>query len=120
MNESEARLRSLVDRMLREAAAAERYLAGGKARFFDIRTPEFRDSVELRALHFVETGTRTGQSFRKANPSIPWDDIDQIRNDLVHEYPEVKAERVWKFVHDDLPSIVAKLKRARFPTDANK
>jgi|SRR5580700_9323240 uncharacterized protein with HEPN domain len=100
--------------MLREASAAERYRAGGKERFFDIRTPEFRDAAELRVLHLTETGTKVGQSFRLANPLVPWEDIDQLRNDLVHEYPEIKADRVWRFIQDDLPSIVAKLKRARF------
>jgi uncharacterized protein with HEPN domain len=101
--------------MLREAAAAGRYLSEGKATFFDLRTPEFRDAADLRALHFAETGTKVGQSFRKANPMIPWEDIDQLRNDLVHECPEIKADRVWRFIHDDLPAIVVKLKRARFP-----
>ena len=100
--------------MLREAAAAERYVAGGKERFFDIRTPEFRDGAELRALHFAETATKIGKPFRGANPLVPWADLDQLRNDLVHEYPEVKADKVWRFVHDDLPAIVRKLRRARY------
>jgi uncharacterized protein with HEPN domain len=100
--------------MLREAVAAERYVAAGKERFFDIRTPEFRDGAELRALHFTETATKIGQAFRKANPMVPWADLDQLRNDLVHEYPEVKADKVWRFIHDDLPPIVGKLRRAKF------
>jgi uncharacterized protein with HEPN domain len=112
---SEARIRLLVDRMLREAAAAERYRAGGKERFFDIRTPEFRDGAELRVLRFTETGTKVGRSFRQANPVIPWEDIDQLRNDLVHEYPEIKADKVWRFISADLPGMVAKLKRANYP-----
>lgn len=115
MKAGEARTRLLVDRMLREAAAAERYRAGGKERFFDIRTPEFRDGAELRALHFTETATKVGKSFRQANPTIPWEDLDQLRNDLVHEYPEIKADKVWRFIQDDLPAIVAKLKRAKYP-----
>ncbi|HEY6238596.1 MAG TPA: HepT-like ribonuclease domain-containing protein [Thermoplasmata archaeon] len=101
--------------MAREAAAAERYVSGGKERFFDIRTPEFRDGAELRVLHFAETATKIGKPFRKANPLVPWADLDQLRNDLVHEYPEVKADQVWRFVHDDLPSIVGRLRRAKYP-----
>ena len=115
MRASEAKVRLLVDRMLREAAAAERYRAGGKERFFDIRTPEFRDGAELRALHFTETGTKVGQKFRRANPMILWEDIDQLRKDLVHEYPEIKADKVWRFISEDLPVIVARLKRAKYP-----
>lgn len=115
MRSSESRVRLLVDRMLREAYAAQRYPAAGKASFFDLRTPEFRDAAELRALHFTETGTKVGRSFRRANPQIPWEDLDQLRNDLVHEYPEVKADKVWRFIHDDLPAIVGRLKHARYP-----
>jgi uncharacterized protein with HEPN domain len=113
---SEARVRTLVDRMLREAAAAERYLSRGKGPFFDLRSPELRDAVELRILHFTETATKLGRSFRNINPGIPWDDLDRLRNDLVHEYPEVKADKLWRFVHDDLPALASKLRRSRFPT----
>ncbi len=114
---SEARVRALVDRMLREATAAERYLLRGKELFFDVRSPEIRDATELRILHFTETATKVGRPFRNANPLIPWDDLDQLRNDLVHEYPEVKADPVGRFVHSDLPGLVTKLRRARYPSD---
>ncbi len=118
MKESEARTRRLVDRMLREAGAAERYASRGKATFFDIRSPEIRDAVELRILHFTETATKLGRPFRNANPLLPWDELDRLRNDLVHEYPEVKAEKIWRFLSDDLPGLVAKLRRARYPEAA--
>lgn len=114
---SELRARTSVDRMLREAAAAQRYLSRGKEAFFDMRTPEIREATELRILHFTETATKLGRLFRNANPLIPWDDLDQLRNDLVHEYPEVKADQLWRFVHDDLPGLVAKLRRARYSAD---
>ncbi len=118
MKETEVRTRALVDRMLREASAAGRYAAKGKAAFFDIRTPEIRDAAELRILHFAETATKLGRPFRNANPLFPWDALERLRNDLVHEYPEVKAERVWRFLTDDLSPLVAKLRRARFPEDS--
>ncbi|HUZ79703.1 MAG TPA: HepT-like ribonuclease domain-containing protein [Thermoplasmata archaeon] len=117
MKDSEARVRALVDRMLREATIAGRYASRGKMAFFDIRSPELRDAVELRVLHFAETATKLGRPFRNANPLIPWDDLDQVRNDLVHEYPEVRADKLWRFVIEDLPRLVAKLRRARYPGD---
>ncbi len=117
MKEAESRVRVLVDRMLREAAAAERYAARGQEKFFDIRSPELRDAVELRVLHFTETATKLGRAFRRANPLIPWEALDRLRNDLVHEYPEVKAEAVWRFLNDDLPGMVGRLRRARFPEE---
>ena len=108
------RMRVPVDRMLREAGAAERYAARGKVIFFDIRAPEIRDAAELRIRHFVETATKLARPFRNANPRLPWDELDRLRNDLVHEYAEVRAERVWRFITDDLPGLVAKLRRARY------
>ncbi|MHB8352712.1 MAG: HepT-like ribonuclease domain-containing protein [Thermoplasmata archaeon] len=101
--------------MLREASAAERYAARGKTIFFDIRYPEIRDATELRILHFTETATKLGRAFRNANPLIPWDELERLRTDLVHEYPEVKSESVWRFLSDDLPGLVVKLRRARYP-----
>ena len=118
MKETEARTRALVDRMLREASAAGRYAARGKSAFFDLRTPEIRDAAELRILHFAETATKLGRPFRNANPLLPWDALERLRNDLVHEYPEVKAERLWRFLTDDLSALVAKLRRARFPAES--
>ncbi|MCI4319219.1 MAG: DUF86 domain-containing protein [Thermoplasmata archaeon] len=103
--------------MLREADAASRYAARGKALFFDLRYPELRDAVELRILHFTETATKLGSSFREANPRLPWESLGAVRNDLVHEYAEIKAEKVWRFVREDLPGLVAKLRRARFSRD---
>jgi len=117
VTDSEARVRTLVDRMLREATAAQRYASRGKAPFFDIRSPELRDAAELRVLHFTETATKVGRPFRNANPLIPWEELDQLRHDLVHEYPEVKADKLWRFVTEDLPRLVTKLRRARFPAD---
>lgn len=119
MKTSESRVRAIVDRMLREAAAAQRYCSRGQAAFFDVRTPEIRDATELRILHFTESATKLGKSFRRANPLLPWEELERLRNDLVHEYPEVKAERVWRFLNDDLPILVSKLRRARFPSEAD-
>lgn len=103
--------------MLREAAAAQRYVARGSAAFFDLRTPELRDAVELRVLHFLESSTKLGQRFRRQNPLLPWSELDRLRNDLVHEYPEVRAEAVWRFVTNDLPRLVSQLRRASFSTE---
>ena len=115
MREPEARTRALVDRMLREAGAAGRLAARGMAALFDLRTPEIRGATELRVLHFAETATKLGRSFRNANPMIPWGALEKLRNNLGHEYPEVKAERLWRFLRDDLPPLVTKLRKARFP-----
>lgn len=115
MTDSESRARALVDRMLREAAQAERYVARGQAIFFDLRTPEIRDAVELRVLHFTESPTKLGKSFRSQNPQIPWQALEKLRNDLAHEYPEVKAGKLWKFAETDLPRLITRLRKATFP-----
>lgn len=104
MKDSEVRVRTLVDRMLREAGAAERYASRGKASFFDLRTPEIRDAVELRILHLTETATKLGRPFRNANPLIPWDDLDRLRNDLVPRPPAECGTRICRAVHSIEPT----------------
>ena len=118
VKQTEARTRALVDRVLREASAAGRYAARGTAAFLDFRTPEIRHAAELRILHFTETATKLGRPIRHGNPLLPWDALERLRNDLVHAYPEVKAERAWRFLIDDLSPVVAKLRRARFSAES--
>lgn len=44
-----------------------------------------------------------------AHPEIPWNDIRDMRNIIVHEYFGVDAAIVWKTITDDLPPLIEKL-----------
>lgn len=40
---------------------------------------------------------------RHTNPQIPWREIIDFRNILVHQYEEVDAQIVWDIIQIDIP-----------------
>jgi uncharacterized protein with HEPN domain len=49
-------------------------------------------------------------SFRNAHPEIPWRQIIGQRNVLIHEYGEIKQERIWKVIRENIPQLIELLK----------
>ena len=43
--------------------------------------------------------------------ALPWRDMIDMRNVIIHAYPDVELETVWRTVIEDLPPLVATLKR---------
>lgn len=37
-------------------------------------------------------------------------DIIGLRHQLVHNYPNIDAERIWKIIHDDLPLLLTEVR----------
>lgn len=65
-----------------------------------------------RSLEIIgEAAGRVSASFRNAHPEIPWRQIIGQRNVLIHEYGEIKQERIWKVVRENVPQLVELLKQ---------
>jgi uncharacterized protein with HEPN domain len=45
-------------------------------------------------------------------PDIPWADIIGMRHRLVHAYFDINLNILWRTVQNDLPPLIAELKRA--------
>lgn len=58
----------------------------------------------LRTLQTMSESTqRLPTSFKLATPHIPWQDISDFRNILVHGYlGDIDVDMVWKIIQDDL------------------
>ena len=64
-----------------------------------------------RSLEIIgEAAGRVSVSFRNAHPEIPWRQIVGQRNVLIHEYGEIKQERIWKAVTENIPQLIEQLK----------
>jgi uncharacterized protein with HEPN domain len=64
-----------------------------------------------RAMEIIgEAAGRISTSFRDAHPEIPWRQIIGQRNVLIHEYGEIKQERIWKVVRENIPQLIELLK----------
>jgi uncharacterized protein with HEPN domain len=49
---------------------------------------------------------RLSESFRHANPELPWADIIGMRNVIVHAYWQVDHDELWNTVTHDLPTLL--------------
>lgn len=49
------------------------------------------------------------ESFKKANPQIPWKLIAGMRNILVHEYFAIDRDEVWATIEKDVPVLKQQL-----------
>jgi len=64
-----------------------------------------------RSLEIIgEAAGRISTSFCNAHPEIPWRQIIGQRNVLIHEYGEIKQERIWKVVRENVPQLIELLK----------
>jgi uncharacterized protein with HEPN domain len=65
-----------------------------------------------RSLEIIgEAAGRVSASFCNAHPEIPWRQIIGQRNVLIHEYGEIKQERIWKTVIENIPQLIELLKQ---------
>ena len=69
------------------------------------------DSV-LRNLEIIgEAARHVPEEIRKKYPEIPWAEMLTMRNIVIHEYHGVNLGIIWQTVKEDLPPLVAPLKR---------
>ena len=83
------------------------------------RSREDLDRDKVWALGLVKCVEIIGEAAGKVSdetraklPQIPWAPIVGMRNRLVHAYFELDLEQVWKTVTEDLPPLIAELKKA--------
>ncbi|MCH7713034.1 MAG: DUF86 domain-containing protein [Chloroflexi bacterium] len=70
------------------------------------RTDRRTNLAVVRALEIMgEAARHIPASVRRNYPQIPWQDIVDMRNKLVHEYFGVDLEVLWRTVQEDLPPL---------------
>ena len=65
-----------------------------------------RLATERRLEIIGEAARGVSSGFIRAHPEIPWRPIIGLRNVLAHEYGEIKQERVFRVVKEDMPTLV--------------
>ena len=56
-----------------------------------------------------EAASRVSPTYRQEHPEIPWRDMIDLRNRLIHVYFDLDLDVIWKTVEQDLPELVHKL-----------
>ena len=74
----------------------------------------------VRLLEIVgEAAARISPHERERFPGIPWRDVVDLRNRLIHGYDEVSFDILWAIVQQDLPPLVAELERIVPPEESS-
>ena len=81
------------------------YAKGGQAEF--MADPKTQDAI-IRNLEVIgEAARRFDEAFRLAHPEIPWREMTDVRNILIHAYDRVAAEILVDIVRRDIPPLLA-------------
>ncbi|MBI4812715.1 DUF86 domain-containing protein [Candidatus Falkowbacteria bacterium] len=69
------------------------------------------DAVVKRLEIIGEAANNLPLDFRALNSHLPWQDMIDMRNLLIHEYFGVNKEIVWKTIKEDLPPLKEEIER---------
>ncbi len=75
-----------------------------------IENIQLQDSVIRRLLVIAEAARRVSEMTRQNLPNISWQEINGMRNRLVHEYDDVNLNIVWDVVQSEIPQLIETLK----------
>lgn len=70
-----------------------------------------RNSVVRDIEVLGEAASRMSPGFRAVHPEVDWAGIVGMRNRLIHAYFDVDGVRVWKTVQEEIPPLVARIRR---------
>jgi uncharacterized protein with HEPN domain len=104
-NESAGWLRDMLDHSQEILAFTE-----GKTRL-DIENDRLLGLAVIRLFEVIgEAANRIPRDERLAYSSIPWNEIINLRNRLIHSYDSVDFDIIWKIIQRDLPALISGLK----------
>jgi uncharacterized protein with HEPN domain len=101
-------LQFLLD-MLQSAELIITYTAQCKKDEF-VGNVQLQDSVIRRLLVIAEAARRVSEATRQTLLNVSWQEINGMRNRLVHEYDDVNLNIVWNVVQSEIPSLIKELK----------
>jgi uncharacterized protein with HEPN domain len=71
-------------------------------------------TIRAVAFEFITMGEATRaipEEIQEQHPEIPWGKMQGIRNVLVHEYFRLDEEILWNASQNDIPPLIAALKK---------
>lgn len=105
-HDTQVRLRHMLDHA-REAVD----MAHGRKRE-DLDADRQLNLALVRLLEIVgEAAGKVAPQDRERYPGVPWRDIVDLRNRLIHGYDEVNLDILWAIVRQDLPPLIVELEK---------
>jgi len=92
------------------AAAKEAMeFAAGKTRM-DLEKDRLHMLAIIKSIEIIgEAASKVTETFKTEKSNIPWNDIINMRNRLIHAYFDVNLDIVWQTVKTDLPDLIKDL-----------
>jgi len=86
----------------------EKFVAGFDFEKFK-QDEKTKDAVIMRISILGEAINNLSKKFKKEHKEIPWQDIADMRNKLIHEYFGIDVEVVWETTQEDVPELKKKI-----------
>lgn len=94
--------------MLEAAKDVREFISGTTFHYYQ-KDKKIRLAVERSIEIIGEAASKISKEFRDTHPDIAWKSIIGQRNVLIHEYGEVKHERIWAVASQRVPELITKL-----------
>jgi uncharacterized protein with HEPN domain len=97
-----------VRHMLAAAKEAMEFAAGKKR--MDLEKDRLHMLAIIKSIEIIgEAASKVTETFKTENSNIPWNDIINMRNRLIHAYFDVNLDIIWQTVKTDLPELIKDL-----------
>ena len=94
---------------MRDHAREALALVAGRQRA-DLDSDRLLNLALVRLMEVVgEAANRMPAEEQSRYPGIPWKQVVNLRNRLIHAYDRVDFDLLWQILKDDMPSLVADL-----------
>lgn len=99
--------RAFIEDMLARLELVADFTKDGRDTFLDSKL--IQEAV-IRGLEIIGEASRNiSESLRDAYPEVPWRQIAAFRNFVIHVYWDIKLERIWEIIENDLPALKPQL-----------
>lgn len=105
MRDDTERVRDIQEAIVR----IEKYSVRGRQVFNE---DELIQTWVMQHLQIIgEASNSMSDRFKSEHPEIPWQDMADFRNILVHEYFRIDVDIVWSIVQQELPNLKENVNR---------
>ncbi len=99
MRSSKRSVKVFLDDIVTHCATIETYYAEG------LRDKKTLQAIERNIEIIGEAVKHIPEEIRAISPHVPWQDIADMRNLVIHEYFGIAEERIWAVAEKDVPEL---------------
>lgn len=71
----------------------------------------FLNDIDECILVIGESAKNIPMSLKEKNKNVPWSEMSQFRNFIIHSYYEMSLKRIWNFIKRKIPEIKEGMKK---------